>query len=692
MSNLAQLTEMLNQALQWCLDSANLHIVLMVGSGILAIGLLTLALTKWGAAQPVWKCVILSVMAHILLIGFTWGTHLIDPQDAHRQTLSEPMRVNFQENLGQEVNAPNPDTTIPQALPNQPGWDGFAVQSPLPDFAPAAELIRPGIASSVTNDYAMGRPAPIAPPQPQATQSLSTPQLQLPQSPLQTQQALTGKFLEQLMSTHVAKGPPTAPSPISAHKIETSSALTIAQHDQLNPDLKIDAQPSTDQQTDINSGIEDLSVVPQAMEGQFQVSQSKTQNTLPLPPHTPAGFVGKTATSNNQIDPNSTQGTAQLTPTETPPLQKRLADGAPMPQVYSLRSPDNRLQTVLRQGGSVETEQAVARALRWLAINQSRDGRWNPRKLGGGREDHVLGHDREGAGSRADSGITALAVLAFLANGHSHLEGPYKNSIRNALEYLVDQQSNDGDLAGDARLFARMYCHSMALLAISEAYAMTGDRRMAVPVQRGVNFSVRAQNKTDGGWRYQPGDAGDMSQFGWQVLALHSAEISGIDISRNTKQKMVSFLDACCISPHKGVAAYRPKQGPNTTMTAEALVCRSILGQRLSRLTVAEAHDRISNELPSPQNVNMYYWYYGTLAMYVSGGPQWQRWNQRMKETLLELQTRSGDDEGSWAPTGMWAGYGGRVYSTAMAALTLEVYYRYLPVYDVANQNSPTFR
>ena len=83
----------------------------------------------------------------------------------------------------------------------------------------------------------------------------------------------------------------------------------------------------------------------------------------------------------------------------------------------------------------------------------------------------------------------------------------------------------------------------------------------------------------------------------------------------------------------------------------------------------------------------MYYWYYGTLAMYISGGEAWEQWNQQMKHTLLTLQTTSGVNEGSWEPNGLWAGYGGRAYSTAMAALTLEVYYRYLPVYDVANRN-----
>jgi hypothetical protein len=343
----------------------------------------------------------------------------------------------------------------------------------------------------------------------------------------------------------------------------------------------LDLPATSFEKAEINAGRVDRFEAPQLSEGKFDSPETFSQPQQVLDRQRSRD---KSASA-GQFEKPSTRS-ARSANSDAPsmePLPRVRADGQPLPKVYSLRNAENRMQTVIKRGGSPETEQAVAKALRWLAENQSKDGRWNPRKLGGGREDRVLGHDREGAGSNADSGITALATLAFLANGHTHLEGPYQHVVQNALEYIVSQQdSNAGDLAGNAKLFARMYCHSMALLAISEAYAMTGDRRLAVAVQRGVNFSLRAQNPRDGGWRYQPGDEGDMSQFGWQVLALHSAQGGGIDVPRSSKDNMVRFLDRCCISANKGVAAYRPGQGPNTTMTAEALVCRSLLGQRLS--------------------------------------------------------------------------------------------------------------
>ena len=75
---------------------------------------------------------------------------------------------------------------------------------------------------------------------------------------------------------------------------------------------------------------------------------------------------------------------------------------------------------------------------------------------------------------------------------------------------------------------------------------------------------------------------------------------------------------------------------------------------------------------------NLYFWYYGTLAMFRAGGRDWDRWNAALKETLLPSQ----EEDGSWEPISVYAGYAGdddedRAYSTAMCVLALEVYYRY---------------
>ena len=290
-----------------------------------------------------------------------------------------------------------------------------------------------------------------------------------------------------------------------------------------------------------------------------------------------------------------------------------------------------------------------------------------------GRRDRtqIAGHDREGAGTEADTGITGLAVLAFLANGQTHLEGKYRKNVQRGLEFLLRSQASDGNLAGAARLYARMYCHGMASLALSEALALTGDVRIRPYVERAVQYTVDSQHPTTGGWRYQPGDQGDMSQFGWQVMALKSAALAGIPIPHKTREGMLHFLQRCEQGPHGGLSGYRPGTPASRPMTAEALACRYFLDLAPGDELVNEASDFLMGELPQAGQPNLYYWYYGTLALFQAQGEPWQRWNAAMQRQLLRLQRTDGHLAGSWDADTVWGAYGGRVYSTAMATLCL---------------------
>lgn len=350
------------------------------------------------------------------------------------------------------------------------------------------------------------------------------------------------------------------------------------------------------------------------------------------------------------------------------------------PDFYALREPLQRRATALRRGGTEGTEQAVDDALRWLAAQQQTDGRWNPRLTEAGRELRVLGHDRQGAGADADTAITGLALLAFLGGGHHHLQGEYSDNVRRGLEFIVGSQATNGHLAGDASLFAHMYSHGIASLAVSEAFAMSGDQRLKPFVERAVAYCVSAQDPRGGGWRYQSGEPGDMSQFGWQLMALKSAQLGGVSVPSSTVQRMNTFLASCASGPAGGLASYRPRQAPSPTMTAESLVCRYFLGQPFSDELANEAAEFIARQPPGTGDIDYYLWYYGTLALYQRGGDAWPTWNRALQRQLTSTQVRRGHQAGSWEPNGKWCGYGGRVFSTALATMCLEVYYRYLPV------------
>jgi hypothetical protein len=356
----------------------------------------------------------------------------------------------------------------------------------------------------------------------------------------------------------------------------------------------------------------------------------------------------------------------------------RPADGQPVPAFYQLRFAEDRTRIVELLGGSGETERAVARGLEWLARNQGSDGRWVARLHGAGQERHVMGQDRQGTGADADTGVTGLAILAFLGAGHTHWEGTYRQTVQRGLEFLLSQQTADGNLAGQAGTFAAMYCHGIALLAIAESYALTGDQRLRPALELGQRFTLNAQSPYDGGWRYRPRDAqGDTSQFGWQVMALKSAELCGLPIPPGNRVAMENFLQSVSLGRAGGLAAYRAGMAASRPMTAEATLCRLLLWSQVPSEQLDEAVAFLRQSSPAERPVNLYYWYYGTLALYLSRHPYWPEWNREVSQQLLALQIDTGPNRGSWPTDTVWGGYGGRVYTTALATLCLETYYRF---------------
>ena len=67
----------------------------------------------------------------------------------------------------------------------------------------------------------------------------------------------------------------------------------------------------------------------------------------------------------------------------------------------------------------------------------------------------------------------------------------------------------------------------------------------------------------------------------------------------------------------------------------------------------------------------------GGLAAFQRGGDLWTVWELRLRGALLPTQERDGDLDGSWPPMGLTGEIGGRVVTTSLCALALEVYYRY---------------
>ncbi|MCA9143378.1 MAG: hypothetical protein KDB05_11360 [Planctomycetales bacterium] len=345
-------------------------------------------------------------------------------------------------------------------------------------------------------------------------------------------------------------------------------------------------------------------------------------------------------------------------------------------QAAAARDPRIRVEVVKREGGTTLTEAAVARGLRWMAMHQSTDGHWSLHDFNSSK-----GCSCSGVGShRSDSAGTALALLPYLGAGQTHLVGRYRDEVSRGLRWLLDHQRENGDLRANSQGNTGMYAHGQATIVLCEAYMMTGDNSLREPAQKALNFIVAAQHDA-GGWRYEPRQAGDTSVAGWQVMALQSGRAAKLNVPDETLELAGVFLDS--VSSGGGAKyAYMPRQGPTHIMTAEALLCRMYLGWKLDMPGIDQGIRFLAAQhLPSERNPDIYYWYYGTQAFHHHGGPEWEMWNREMREILIKTQERSGHKAGSWEARGPHASAGGRLYMTALATCSLEVYYRHLPIF-----------
>lgn len=355
-------------------------------------------------------------------------------------------------------------------------------------------------------------------------------------------------------------------------------------------------------------------------------------------------------------------------------LRLPIAPSTPLVE-FAQRAPEKRLPLVKRMGGSEKTERAVDLALAWLARHQSPNGRWDPSDFDDDCDDCDGDTDIE-----ADMALTGMALLCFLGADHTHVkDGPYRHNVNRGLKWLTRRQRGNGDLRGSET----MYSHGIAAIALSEAYGMTGDRKLEDPVRRAVDFIIRGRHKRLGGWRYDPGQVGDTSVLGWQVMALKSARMAGVavpEVGFDSARRWLEYVES---RSRPGLYSYRRNRSHSVSMTAEGMFSQQLLGLPRDDERMRSAADFIARDLPDwDSQPNTYSWYYTTLALYHHQGPQWRRWNDALVEQLVDNQRTDGGAAGSWDVNDRWSRTGGRIYQTAICALMLEVYYRYLPLYS----------
>lgn len=341
---------------------------------------------------------------------------------------------------------------------------------------------------------------------------------------------------------------------------------------------------------------------------------------------------------------------------------------------------DGKEGLVAAGGGDGGTEGAVRMALEWLARHQDGDGSWNARNFGR----HCQG--ARCAGKTEEEYVvatTSLALLPFLGAGHTWRDGPWKDTIRRGLTALRDRQRKDGTF-DDGR--KRAYSDALATLALCEAYGLSRDESLGAVAQRSVGFWIETQNDT-GGWRYEATSRdADSSVTGWVTAALSSARRAGLAVPDRTLSRARNWFREH--TDADGIVGYTSLGNGPKSLLGVGYFSQVLLGAGPGDASLAPTADRLERALPrwpdsedDPAGVfgvaDPLHWYYGSLAAFQRGGATWKLWNDRLKEVLLAHQDRRGCAAGSWDAAGETGAKGGRVITTALCALALEVYYRY---------------
>ncbi|WP_254513367.1 prenyltransferase/squalene oxidase repeat-containing protein [Anatilimnocola floriformis] len=322
------------------------------------------------------------------------------------------------------------------------------------------------------------------------------------------------------------------------------------------------------------------------------------------------------------------------------------------------------------RGGSPASERAVQLGLAWLAAHQRSDGGWSFDLKGtpcAGQCSHAGTH-------QSTTAATALALLAYLGAGQTHRSGEYQTVVDRGLEYLCSRivpSSRGADLQEGT-----MYAQGLATLALCEAYALTSDRELQKPAQQAIDFIVNVQHPL-GGWRYFPGQPGDTTVLGWQLMALQSGKLAGLQIPEYTVPRAHEFLDR--VQGEQGATYGYQTSGDQATPSAVGLLCRMYHGWPRSDERLKLGIERLAAR--GPDLHDLYFTYYATQALHHFDGPQWEAWNKRLRDRLVALQVKEGHEAGSWYTPDYHTVSGGRLCDTALAVMILEVYYRHMPLY-----------
>jgi len=363
----------------------------------------------------------------------------------------------------------------------------------------------------------------------------------------------------------------------------------------------------------------------------------------------------------------------------------------------------NRNRMLKRHGGSEQTESAVENALKYLASKQNPNGSW------GSSESFKTGDA---------AALSSLALLAFFSHGETFQSERYGENIRRGCDFLIE-------LAGmpNIEYAGKGFGHAILTYALAEGFAVTGSLSLRNALENRIKYILSHQNAfgsfavnydnspqpppTQEQLNEEPlfqeimvGEpACDLSLLGWHIQALTAAKNAGVNMEK-LDSSLTMALEAL-VKIHQGEKGgfsqgINMKRFPaNDNMIPVGLLGMYFLNAGNS--SPSRRAERLLEKQQPPQwrhggTFPLYRWYYQTQALFQiekGRGKRWKAWNENLKKELLKEQ----NPDGSWQ---MPAGDNSfrlknktdlSIYSSSLCSLILQVYYRYLPSYSIAESS-----
>jgi hypothetical protein len=395
-------------------------------------------------------------------------------------------------------------------------------------------------------------------------------------------------------------------------------------------------------------------------------------------------------------------------------INKPYVDPRPLPPLPTLpekrlgyrKEPMRGMLRVPNGGGAPAYDHAIGQGLRFLSTMQDRDGGWPvsifPKAWPQGDTiDFQWGRP----------GISSLALLAFLGDGHSWIteenekRSIYADHVKNAVKYLLaTQDPATGRFgAGEGERVHFMYNHGMATLALAEAAAISGDPELKERVQKAVDYLVKTQT-ANGGWNYfgHP-DSDDVSVSAWQVQALAAARDAGATVPASTFSRALNMFRKATVGERVMYRLQNDDGIYTPSLSGMALMSRQLCGESNAKVDLKKLAAKLvqyapkvkpdwvrgwvptSKDAPERAKFDPYLIYFGTYGLFFTGGKEWETWNQTALKAVMDMQ----EFDGGWRCNDLNTLKAGSSYCTALCILSLQAHHRINNSVPLRDRNQP---